>query len=323
MARITDELIIRGNRIKNRIAMAPLVTFSFQGDNGLYFGRQHIEHYKARAEGGAGLIIFQGTSVSGALNSTEKWLEGNTAVMREIVRAIHWHGAAVIIQLSCGNMNVNELTAEEIHTLQAEMIQAAATACESGFDGAEYYFVHGGTMCRFLDSSYNRRTDRYGGSAENRTRLLLDILPEIRRSTNDRFIVGVRLGEYLPESRDGIETAQAFEKGGVDLLHVSYAMKPPEGPVPEGFICGPMVYSGCRIKNQVGIPVIAVGGIRTGEQVRFLIENDYVELAAVGRGMLADPEFANNVIYGRPINMCHDCAECFWFTDHAKCPARK
>jgi 2,4-dienoyl-CoA reductase-like NADH-dependent reductase (Old Yellow Enzyme family) len=150
-------------------------------------------------------------------------------------------------------------------------------------------------------------------------------LPDIRKNVNENFIIGVRMGEYLPESKDGIETAKIFEKSGIDLIHVSLAMKPPEHAVPNGFKCSPMTYSGCKIKKEVGIPVIAVNEIRTEEQVRFLIENDYVDLVAVGRGMLADSEFANHVINKEPINSCRGCGgnveKCFWFSDYSKCPA--
>ncbi len=152
------------------------------------------------------------------------------------------------------------------------------------------------------------------------------MLPEIRGNTHEKFIVGVRMGEYLPTSQDGVEIAKIFEKAGVDLLHVSFAMEPPEHAVPEGFKCSPVTYSGCKIKKEVHIPVIAVNEIRTAEQVRFLIENDYVDFAAIGRGMFADPEFANHVIKGEPVNKCFGCGgnlrKCLWFTDHTLCPAR-
>jgi NADPH2 dehydrogenase len=97
----------------------------------------------------------------------------------------------------------------------------------------------------------------------------------------------------------------------------------PMNTVPDDFKCSPMTYSGCKIKKEVNIPVIAVNEIRTEEQVRFLIENHYVDLVAIGKGMLTDPEFANHVIHGEPVNKCFGCKNCFWFTDHTVCPARR
>jgi NADPH2 dehydrogenase len=84
-----------------------------------------------------------------------------------------------------------------------------------------------------------------------------------------------------------------------------------------------MTYSGCRIKKEVHNPVIAVNEIRTEEQARFLIENDSVDFVGIGKGMLADPEFVFRVLRGETVNRCHSCKNCFWFTDHTKCPARK
>jgi NADPH2 dehydrogenase len=322
MAKLQEPLTIRGNTIKNRIVMEPMVTFSFHGDNGSFYGSQHIEHYTARARGGAGLIFIQATAVSGAASSTQKWSEDNTRVLKQIADNCHEYGAVVVMQLACGDLDINALATSEIHSMQQDMTQAAVTACALGFDGAEFHFAHGYTLCKFLDASYNRRIDGYGGNVDNRARILLEILPEIRKKTHGNFILGVRMGEYQPESKDGIASAKVFEKAGIDILNISFGMKRPVQPVPEGFLCSSMTYSGCEIKKEVGIPVIAVNEIRTEEQVRFLIENEYVDFAGIGKGMLTDPEFANHVLRNEPVNMCRSCKNCFWFTDHTKCPAR-
>lgn len=320
MARVTDELVIRGNHIKNRIVMPPMITFSFHSDNGAYFGKQHIEHYTKRAKGGTGLIIVQATSVFGVVNSTGMWTKGDITALEQIVNNCHEYGTKIMLQLSCGNLDINELAIEDIYSMQMSMKQAALRACEIGFDGVEFHFSHGFTLCKFLDVSFNRRTDQYGGSAANRTKILTEILPEIRKNTHENFIIGVRMGEYLPESKYGIEIAKIFEKAGIDLLYISFGMQTPTQPAPEGFICS-ITYSGCMIKKEVNIPVIAVNEIRTEEQVRFLIENEYVDFAAIGRGMLADPEFAYHVIKSEPIVTCSVCKKCFWFIDLTLCPA--
>lgn len=325
MAKLTDELLVRGNCIKNRIVMAPMVTFSFSGDNGSYYGRQHVEHYTLRAKGGTGLIIVQATRVVGAADSQNMWSSDNITALKQIASNCHEYGATVMMQLSCGDMDINKLATSEVKSMQKDMLQAAITACEMGFDGVEYHFAHGFTLCKFLDALYNKRTDQYGGDAINRTRILTELLPAIRSSTHNNFIISVRMPEYLPQSQDGVEVAKIFEQAGIDMLHVSFGLKLPEDSVPEGFLCSPITYSACKIKKEVNIPVIAVNEIRTGEQVRFLLENDYVDLVAIGRGMFADPEFANHVIAGEPVNRCFGCGgnvgKCFWFTDHTLCPA--
>ncbi len=321
--KLHDPIVIRGNTIKNRIVMEPMVTFSFHGDDGFFYGSQHIEHYTARAKGGTGLIILQGTSVFGSSNATEKWSEGNSKVLRKIAENCHEYGAAVMMQLSCGNEEINKLTLDEIRTMQRDMVQAAVTAFELGFDGAEFHFAHGYTLCKFLDAAYNRRTDAYGGSAERRAAILTEILPEIRKKTGERFMIGVRMGEYQPESGDGVAAAKIFESAGIDLLNISFGMKQPEGPVPKGFPLSAITFSGCRIRKEVRIPVIAVNGIRTAEQAKYLVEQDCVDLAGIGKAMLTDPDFANHVLSGEHVNPCHGCKDCRWFTDHLECPGLK
>jgi 2,4-dienoyl-CoA reductase-like NADH-dependent reductase (Old Yellow Enzyme family) len=325
MAKITDAITIRGIRIKNRIVLPPMVTFSFRGDDGHYYGRRHVAHYTARAEGGAGLVIVQATRVVGAVAGTGMWTAGSLAALKEIAANCRARGAAAMMQLSCGDTDINALSAADIAAMQADMRQAALTACALGFDGAEYHFAHGFTLCKFLDASYNKRTDRYGGAAVARASVLTELLPAIRANTRDNFILGVRMGEYLPASRDGVEIAQTFVAAGIDLLHVSFAMRPPAHAVPAGFPCSPTTWSAGKIKQAVSVPVIAVNEIRTADQIRYLIETGCADLAAVGRGMLADPAFARHVIAGQPVNACRGCGDrggqCRWFTDHTQCPA--
>lgn len=321
--KLEDPLVIRGNTINNRIVMEPMMTFSFHGEGGSFYGSQHLEHYTARARGGAGLIILQATSVFGAADATEKWSEDNTRVLRQIAENCHAYGTVVMMQLSCGDMDINTLTLPDIHAIQWNMVQAAATAHRLGFDGAEFHFAHGFTLCKFLDAAYNQRTDAYGGDVRHRAAVLTELLPEIRERTGEYFILSVRMGESQPTHSDGIEAAHVFEQAGVDLLNISFGMKPPRGPVPGGFPCSAMTLSGCRVKKEVHIPVIAVNEIRTAEQARYLVENDLVDFAGIGRAMLTDPDFADHMLRDEPVNPCLGCKNCKWFTDHTKCPGVK
>lgn len=323
MAKLQDMIVIKGNTIKNRIVMEPLYTFSFQGDNGSFYGKQHLEHYSRCAKGGVGLLIVQGTFVMGAVDASGLWSEDNTKVLKQISNHCHEQGVIAMMQLSCGDQDINGMTISEINHMQLNMTEAAVRACELGFEGAEFHFAHGFTLCKFLDASFNQRTDQYGGNIGNRARILTEVIPQIRKRTHEKFILGVRMGEYQPESKDGIEAAKTFEEAGIDILNISFGMKPPEYSLIEGFPCSAMTYSACKIKKEVNIPVIAVNEIRTEAQARYLIENDCVDFVGVGRAVLADPEFANHLLNGEPINKCHGCKGCLWFKDHTKCPARK
>ncbi|HBF36431.1 MAG TPA: NADH-dependent flavin oxidoreductase, partial [Firmicutes bacterium] len=217
MSSLSDGMIIRGKNIKNRIVMPPMVCFSFKGDNGGMYGKQHIDHYTKRAQGGAGLIIIQGTPVFKAASRLGVWSDEQMKPLEIIAQNCHSYQAAVMMQLACGDLNINELSTEQIHDMQKDCIAAAARAKQAAFDGVEYHFAHGYTLCKFLDPVFNQRTDNYGGTLENRIRIFTEILPEIRSNVGNTFIVSVRMGGNLPDASGAIETAKALEAAGVDL----------------------------------------------------------------------------------------------------------
>ncbi|GHS89781.1 NADH oxidase [Synergistales bacterium] len=326
MTQITDTLTIRGHSVKNRIAMLPIMTFSFKGDGEDYFGQQHITHYTEAAKGGTGLVILQGTNVSGVLTESEKWTPGCQNTLKTIAANAKSQGAVVMIQLACGGgdrtVDVNLPSTEEIQTRQQEMLKAALNAHALGFDGVEYHFAHGFFLCKMLDAEQNRRNDIFGGNAENRARILTDIIPKIRSATGENFIIAVRMGAYIPTEELGVQAAKRFEAAGVDMLDITFGVEFPSHPVPKDFPFGPVTYSGALIKRTVNIPVIGVYGLRSEEQIKTLLEKGYADMAGVARGILADPHFAERVIKGEAVNSCLACKECFWFTDHTKCPAR-
>ena len=326
MSQLADSIAIRGQRIKNRIVMPPMVCFSFRGDNGGLYGEQHVEHYSRRAAGGTGLVIIQATPVFGAAGQLKAWSAEQLRPLVTIARNCHDQGATVMMQLAGGDIDINELSTEQVHALQADCVAAALRVREAGFDGVEYHFAHGYTFCRFFDPGANRRTDEYGGALENRLRILTEILPQIRAGVGEDFIIGVRMGSNIPDTAGAVAVARALEAAGVDLLHVSFGMTPPT-EVPADFPASAVAYGGSRIKQAVGIPVIAVGEIFTPETARFLIETGQADLVAVGRGMLADEDWAAKALAGAAVRQCRNCGRksrgCSWFTDHTRCPARK
>nr|WP_245755025.1 NADH:flavin oxidoreductase [Pelosinus propionicus] len=307
--------------------MPPMMCFSFKGDNGGMYGEQYVEHYAKRAKGGTGLIIVQATPVAGAAKQSGVWSDEQMNPLKKIAKRCHDYGSIVMMQLSCGDVDINELSVEQIRQMQSDCIAAAARAVQAGFDGLEYHFAHGYTLCRFLDPTFNKRNDNYGGSLENRVRFLTEIISQIRDAVGEDSIVSVRMGGNIPDLAGAIDIAKVFEELGIDLLHVSFGMKEPENDIPADFKCSTIVFNGSEIKRHVTIPVIAVSEIFTAEQASFLLENDYVDFAAVGRGIYADENWANKVLAKEPIQQCHNCGgssrKCLWFTDHTKCPAKK
>jgi 2,4-dienoyl-CoA reductase-like NADH-dependent reductase (Old Yellow Enzyme family) len=324
MPELSDKLTIRGKTLKNRIVFLPCVTFSFRGDNGNYFGSQHLAHYTQMAEGGAGVVYVQGTNALGISNGNEQWTVGSRKTLEQIVSAIHAHGALAMIQLSWSgdrSTDLNELSTDELLTRQSDLLEAALVVGDLGFDGLEFHFGHGFLLCKLFDKEVNRRTDRFGGTLENRVSIITDIIPQIRSHNGDDFILSVRMGAYLPDLETGLATARFLEQIDIDVLNITFSMIAPKKK-PDDFPLSDMAYGGFLIKQAVGIPVIGVGGIRRQKDAETLIEAGYADLAGIARGILADPAFPAKILAGQSPHECADCKECRWFTDHTTCPAR-
>jgi 2,4-dienoyl-CoA reductase-like NADH-dependent reductase (Old Yellow Enzyme family) len=323
MHKITDTLKIRNHIVKNRIAMLPMVTFSFQGENGDFYGLQHIEHYTKCAKGGPGLLIVQSTNVAGVFTQTKHWTPGSQKALSTIASNCKALEVTPIIQLACSAKDINCLSTQDILESQQELRQATLVASALGFQGVEYHFAHGFYLCQMLDGKFNKRTDQFGGTLENRMRILLDLLPDLRQQVGEDFLFGVRFGLYCDTKEEGIQAAHAFENAGIDFLDITFGMTQPKEKESPDFPLSAVTECAATIQKEVHIPVIGVNEINSEERVKCLIENGLADLAGIGRGMLADPDFPKHVFLSEPIQTCKGCRDCAWFTDHTQCPARK
>jgi 2,4-dienoyl-CoA reductase-like NADH-dependent reductase (Old Yellow Enzyme family) len=296
--------------------------FSFpSGDDGFY-SPQHRDHYLAVAEGGPGMLIIQATDVAGVKEAGGMWTPGSKKILGEIAAGLTRLGVVGIMQLACGDTDINALTTQEIVDKGSELAAATQVAGELGFAGVEYHFAHGFYLSRLLDGGENRRQDAYGGSIENRTRIVRDLLPEIRRQGGENFILGLRMGTEIPTLSEGLAAAKLLAAAGIDFLDISFGLDKPRTAPPASFPFEAITYAGWLVKQAVEVPVIGVFGLRSAAAVNQLLASDYADLAGVGRGFLADPLFARHVLQGETLAPCRDCPECAWFTDHRRCPAR-
>ncbi len=337
---------IKNQEIKNRIVLPPMVCFTFAAENG-FVSEKNINHYKALAKGGAGLIIVEATCVSksGRLSVDQLgiWSDDYIEGLRKIVQVCHEYGAKAIIQLhhaglrtsktinedtitssdyNDGKTSARAMTKDEILAIEEDFVNAAVRAEKAGFDGIELHGAHSYLLTQFFSSKVNKRTDEYGGSLDNRMRFALKILEGIKQKVNDNFILGIRMGCNENDLQTSIEVAKKFETMGMDYLHVStgFDNTPIEEKVPEDFPCNWIVYGATKIKENVNIPVIAVNSIKTSEKAQYLIDNNLVDFVAIGRGQLADHDFVNHVKDGEAIIECLGCKPCKWFTNGDNCP---
>jgi 2,4-dienoyl-CoA reductase-like NADH-dependent reductase (Old Yellow Enzyme family)/thioredoxin reductase len=322
--------------LSNRIVMAPMVT-----NNGTWNGEvsdEMIDYYVARAKGGAGLIIVQATAiVPESKGTSDKWLniydDKYIPRLKLLSEAVQSHGARIAIQLWHGGVSIplmghpelgvgpsdvtfmgfpcRGLSLEEMDYIMEGYAEGARRAKESGFDAAE---IHGGNMyliADFLSPFTNKRTDEYGGSAENRARFACEIISRARDRVGADYPLLLRMAgrDYLEGGltvEDAVKQAPLYVKAGIDCLHVRDGLGGSPLNVP-----GILIPLAEAVKKVVDVPVIAVQRIDTLLAEKVLQENK-ADFIAMGRGFLTDPEFPIKAKEGRleDIRPCVACGQC-------------
>jgi len=216
-------------------------------------------------------------------------------------------------------------TIKEIRRLERQFCDAAVRAQLAGADGVELHAGHGYLLQQFLSPYTNRRTDEYGGSLENRCRLMTEIIRGIHGRCGEDYPVTVRLSvdEFYEKTGhpergyhidEGVRMAVLAEKAGAAAINVTIAGVNTTNLVTESVRYAPGWRAPYvkKVKDAVRIPVIAVGVIRTPEQAEQLLEDGVQDFIGLGRPVLADPMWARKAQSGRPesITRCISCLAC-------------
>ncbi|WP_066889455.1 FAD-dependent oxidoreductase [Clostridium nigeriense] len=324
---------IRGMEMKNRVIF-PAMGTKMVGEDKMVTD-QLINYHVARAIGGNGLNFTEVCSVYDKASpktflaiSDDKFIPG----LKKLTDAIHKAGAMAGVQLWLGGSAVlfgdptamvvtpSDLKLQENYVIKAatkeiidECIQAfgdaARRAVEAGFDALEFHAGHNYTPHSFLSKAFNKRTDEYGGSLENRARFLLECIRSIRANIPEDMPLFMRIDahdDYLEDGltiEDTIQFCKWAKEAGVDALDVSRgnfssaAIKYEVPPVdlPRGF----NVDNASRIRKETGMLTVAVGRINDPEQADEIIKDGKADMVVIGRAQLADPEFCNKSMNGK------------------------
>ena len=342
MAQLTDPIRIGSLALRNRLVMPPMVTFGLGDADGCPNDRV-VAHYRRRAQGGPGLIIVESTCVLPAgrlcVGQLGLWEDRQIAGHRRVVEAIHAEGVPALVQLHHGGIMAGDglgervsasdaayqgrtaraMTLEEIAGVRDAYVDAARRAAQAGYDGVELHGCHAYLLNQFASPRINRRDDAYGGSRDNRLRLMREIFERIR-AEQPALTVTVRMGGAELDLDEGVAIAKFYERMGAMALSVSSGMDPVPEP-PAGYPLGDLVYLASQIRRHVSAPVVAVGGLDTPEKARRVVAEGHGDLAAAGRALLADPDFARAALTGAPYTPCRRCASCLFLTDGRRCPA--
>ncbi|MBW1887690.1 MAG: hypothetical protein JRI52_04975 [Deltaproteobacteria bacterium] len=201
-------------------------------------------------------------------------------------------------------------TLEEINVQKEAYGKAAKRVVNMGFDGIEIYFGGGYFGFSFLSPRLNKRTDEYGGSRENRMRYLMDNIRNVRQTVPDDFVVGIRVSieEHMPGGLTREDTkviCKEAEALGVDYISLEdgtwESMKHylPDKP-------GELVDPVAEIKRELKIPVIC-GSMGDANKAEAAIKDGRIDMAGIGRPLIADPEWTNKVAAGKKPIKCIRC----------------
>lgn len=341
--------------IPNRIALMPMGVFSprLMNNDGSY-SKDGADYYIERAKGGTGLIITGLVPLPplGHLPSIMNDLESYTKNMKYLADGVHQYGSKVFVMISAltgraGSVgepapsalpNVwdprglqTEMTKEQIHMYVKWFGMGAKAAKDAGIDGVEIHAVHEGYLLdQFTISAFNKRTDEYGGSLENRLRFPIEIVQEIKKTCGKDFPVSLRysvvsktkafnrgavpgeefkeFGRDMEESR---KVVKMLEEAGYDMLDCD------NGTYDAWYWPHPPVYMPkalnladvAEIKKEVNIPVICAGRFDDPDLADESIAQGKIDMMGMGRPLLADPDLANKFKEGRldDIRPCISC----------------
>ncbi len=321
MPHLFSPFTLRGLTLHNRIMLSPMCMYS-AGLDGLATD-WHLAHYVSRAGGGAGLLITEATAVEprGRISQHDLglWDDAQIEPLARIVRLVQAEGAGMGVQLAHAGRKAwsadkghgpelpvapsplpfgaewqvpRELAPTEIEQIVSAWREAAVRAEAAGFDVIEIHAAHGYLNHQFLSPLSNRRTDSYGGSAENRTRMLARVVEAIRQVWPKEKPLLVRVSatdweEGGLEPGDVASVAQKLGTLGVDLIDCSSGGLVPA--VPPGIGPGYQVPFADHVRREAGIATAAVGLITTPELADEIIRNGRADLVAMGRELLRHP----------------------------------
>ncbi len=338
--------------LKNRIIFPPICTV-FAGEWGQVTDTI-IDWYARIARGGAALVVVEVTYTSTAVDNVRQLArqvraddESYIAGLSCLAEAVHENGAKIGIQFSPGaGVEVSAgpymlgsienippvspsgipapglpkkpriLATEEIEKMVELCGQAARRVKQAGFDNIELN-AHGGYLiAQFLSTYFNKRTDKYGGSFDNRCRFLLELIAAMRKHVGNELAITVKysIDEFL-EGGSSIEQGQSIakklEEVGVDGIIAScgvYGGKIPATP-PHYFPPGVLVHLAEAVKQVVKIPVIAVGRLDNPKLAKQVLKDGKADFIGIGRGLMADPDWPQKVSSGR-YNEVRGCLAC-------------
>lgn len=339
---ILQPIEVGGQTFKNRIMFPPLTTGYEK--NGM-ISEQDMGFYTRLAKGGVGYIVLGDVAPINSFSPTPKLFDDSQIpAFKALADSVHAYGTKLGVQLFHPEYDVDAISSlfmqkkfdemrQRLHhdmmfftdEVSEEMLMAiidkmCACAVRAQKAGVDVIQIHGDRLNGCLCSTrMNHRTDKFGGSLENRVRFARMLTRAIRKAVPD-MVIDYKLSIVTPQrgkggidEADAVQFAQWLVEDGVDMLHVAQANHtgnmadtiPPMGVQPYGFF----VKIAGDIKKAVNVPVSAVGRIVDAEMAARVIESGMADMVAMGRPLLADPDWGTKIAAGKAcdIRRCISC----------------
>ena len=340
--KIFTPLTVKTMTIKNRVVMPPMGS-NFGGANG-EITEEHIKYYEQRAKGGTGLIILENVCVDfplGSNGTSQLRLNHDCFIpgLYNFTERLHKHGACVSVQINhsgasavpgrigmqpvsssdvpskTGGAVPRALTKEEIYEIADKYAEAARRAQMAGFDAVEIHMGHSYLISQFLSPIFNKRTDEFGGSLENRVRFARLVIEKVREQVGPMYPIMIRISaDELLEGGNKLEDTLEYLEyldAEVDLYNVSAALNDSiYYQIDANYLDdGWRAYMSKAVRDKFNKPTITTGNIRNPQVAEDILAEEKADLIGMGRGLIAEPNWVNKVQSGKEetLRKCISC----------------
>lgn len=308
---------------------------SFLGTDDGYMTDGEYDMYETLAENGIGLIITGHSCISPSGRANEEQINIYDDVyipqFARAARLVQERGARFVVQLSHAgprsigvkdladvvarplkkNRQARALTHEDIQLIERDFIAAAVRVQRSGADGVQLHAAHSYLLSRFVDRTFNQRIDEYGGSVENRFRIVENILRGIRKACGEAFPVLVKINsdsktEDAAYEKDLLWMLQRMKELGVELVELSgvdFINQPKDGRLY-------YLERAARLRRAVNIPMSIVGGVRALADIEKALACG-MDMVSMGRPLVCEPDILPRLLAGQEQSSCLCCNRCF------------
>ena len=357
MKNLLDKTVINGMELKNRFFRSSIGE-SLADENG-HVTDELLQTYEELAKGGVGTIITGFTRIEKdeVPDATMMGIYDDSFILdyKKFTDVIHKYDANIIMQIVYGGSQTRsaqlsskiwgpsaiknessgivpiEMTKADIDYLVDSHAKAAARAKASGFDGVEIHAAHGYLLSQFLSPHYNNRTDKYGGSIENRARIILEIYAAVRTEVGTDFPVLIKINseDFMEDgltSEESIVVCKMLADKKIDAIEVSGGNLSSPSVLANNLGCIRTKIAGSKEKesyfkihatklaNEVSVPIILTGGNRHLEVMEDILQNTKISYFGLARPLISEPNLINIwASEDKKAPKCISCNRCFGF----------